>query len=256
MAVQCTRAGSTCFCASMGTGPEVTAGHDIVLTELDDGYVAAAGSDEGARSWPGWASRQPPGRRPPAAGAGAAAARAAQGRPVVVEGLRDRLMDQLDNPRWAEVADRCLACSNCTMVCPTCFCTERRARLRPRRRRRRATERRWDSCFTGDFARVAGGNFRPRRQDRYRQWLTHKFATWVDQFGTSGCVGCGRCITWCPVGIDVREELAAIAPPYPGPARRAACHRGARRAPYVTASVRSVSPRNRRHLDPPARAGR
>ena len=122
-------------------------------------------------------------------------------------------MDQLDNPRWAEVADRCLACSNCTMVCPTCFCTSvgLESDLDGATTR---TERRWDSCFTGDFARVAGGNFRPRRQDRYRQWLTHKFATWVDQFGTSGCVGCGRCITWCPVGIDVREELAAIAPPY------------------------------------------
>jgi NAD(P)H-flavin reductase len=99
------------------------------------------------------------------------------------------------------------------MVCPTCFCTSV-GTVSDLDGIVNETERRWDSCFDGDFARVAGGNFRPRRQDRYRQWLTHKFATWHDQFGTSGCVGCGRCITWCPVGIDVREELAAIAPPY------------------------------------------
>jgi NAD(P)H-flavin reductase/NAD-dependent dihydropyrimidine dehydrogenase PreA subunit len=238
VAVQCTRAGSTCFCASMGSGPEVTAGHDIVLTELDDGYVAAAGSDEGARILSQLGLEAATGAQTASAGAGVAAARAAQGRPVVVEGLRDRLMDQLDNPRWAEVADRCLACSNCTMVCPTCFCTSvgLDSDLDGVTTR---TERRWDSCFTGDFARVAGGNFRPRRQDRYRQWLTHKFATWVDQFGTSGCVGCGRCITWCPVGIDVREELAAIAPPYPGTLAELPVIAGAPGA-YVTAGVRSV----------------
>ena len=125
-------------------------------------------------------------------------------------GAAARLMDRLDHPRWIEVADRCLACANCTMVCPTCFCTSVGA-VSDLDGAVTTTERRWDSCFNGDFAKVAGGNFRPRRQDRYRQWLTHKFATWHEQFGTSGCVGCGRCITWCPVGIDVREELAAIA---------------------------------------------
>jgi sulfhydrogenase subunit beta (sulfur reductase) len=213
IAVQCTRAGGTCFCASMGTGPEVTAGHDIVLTELEGGFVAASGSEKGASILAALELEAATAEQVAEAGSGVARARAQQGRPVATAGLRDRLMDQLDHPRWAEVADRCLACSNCTMVCPTCFCTSvgQSSDLDGSVTR---TERRWDSCFTGDFARVAGGNFRPRRQDRYRQWLTHKFATWVDQFGTSGCVGCGRCITWCPVGIDVREELAAIAPPY------------------------------------------
>jgi NAD(P)H-flavin reductase/NAD-dependent dihydropyrimidine dehydrogenase PreA subunit len=240
VAVQCTRSGSTCFCASMGTGPEVDQGCDIVLTELDDGYVAAAGSDEGTRILGRLGLEAATPSQTAAATAGVAAARAAQGRPVVVEGLRDRLMDQLDNPRWADVADRCLACSNCTMVCPTCFCTSvgLESDLDGVMTR---TERRWDSCFTGDFARVAGGNFRPRRQDRYRQWLTHKFATWVDQFGTSGCVGCGRCVTWCPVGIDVREELAAIAPPPPATLTELPIIAGTPGA-YVTATVRSVRP--------------
>jgi NAD(P)H-flavin reductase/NAD-dependent dihydropyrimidine dehydrogenase PreA subunit len=132
---------------------------------------------------------------------------------VATEGLPERLMDRLDHPRWAEVAERCLACANCTLVCPTCFCTSV-GTVSDLDGVVNQVERRWDSCFDGDFAKVAGGDFRPRRQDRYRQWLTHKYATWHEQFGTFGCVGCGRCITWCPVGIDVREELAAIAPPY------------------------------------------
>jgi NAD(P)H-flavin reductase/formate hydrogenlyase subunit 6/NADH:ubiquinone oxidoreductase subunit I len=213
VAVQCTRSWSTCFCASMGTGPEVSEGADLVMTELAEGFVVQAMSTTGTHLLERLAPVEATPEQAANARTGVASAREAQGRPVETKGLRDRLMDQLDHPRWAEVADRCLACSNCTMVCPTCFCSS----VGLTSSLDGATtdmERRWDSCFTGDFARVAGGNFRPRRQDRYRQWLTHKFATWVDQFGTSGCVGCGRCITWCPVGIDVREELAAIAPPY------------------------------------------
>jgi NAD(P)H-flavin reductase len=212
VAVQCSRAGNSCFCTSMGTGPEVRSGHDLVLTELDDGFVVSAGSPAGERLL----ARLPGRIASPAEEAQAAAdvgsVRAAMGDPVVIEGLRDRLMDQLDSPRWQEVAERCLACANCTMVCPTCFCTST-AIGSDLDGRVNVAERQWDSCFTASFAKVAGGNFRPERSDRYRQWLTHKFGTWLDQFGTFGCVGCARCITWCPVGIDVREELAAIAPP-------------------------------------------
>ena len=135
------------------------------------------------------------------------------GHAVQAEGLHDRLLDNLDHPRWDVIAERCLACANCTLVCPTCFCTGTVITSDLDGRESTAI-RSWDSCFTAGFAQVAGGgSFRPHHADRYRQWLTHKFATWWDQFGSSGCVGCGRCIAWCPVGIDVREELAAIAGP-------------------------------------------
>jgi ferredoxin len=125
------------------------------------------------------------------------------------EGLRDLLMRNLDHPRWDDVADRCLTCGNCTMVCPTCFCTttEDTSDLTGTEAGR---ERRWDSCFTMDFSYIHGGGVRTSAKSRYRQWMTHKLATWVDQFGSSGCVGCGRCITWCPVGIDITEEVRAI----------------------------------------------
>jgi len=131
------------------------------------------------------------------------------GRTLDVTDIRNLLHRNQEHPRWDEVAGRCLACTNCTLVCPTCFCScvEDATVLNLQTAER---VRRWDSCFTPEFARVHGGNFRPSIRGRYRQWLTHKFASWFDQFDVSGCVGCGRCITWCPVGIDVTEEITAI----------------------------------------------
>jgi NAD(P)H-flavin reductase len=211
VSVQCTTCSSTCFCSSMGTGPEVRNGYDILLTEIDEGFVVQSGSPAGAAI-----VAQLPTRRPTHAETGAAvdsveAVRQQMGEPLPMAGIDERLKHQLDNPRWGQVADRCVECGNCTMSCPTCFCTSVAERS-DMEGRVSTTERQWDSCFDSSFAKVAGGDFRARPRDRYRQWLTHKFSTWMDQFGSFGCVGCGRCITWCPVKIDVREELAAIAP--------------------------------------------
>jgi Fe-S-cluster-containing hydrogenase component 2 len=131
------------------------------------------------------------------------------GRALDTNGLKELLQSNSAHPRWDDVAARCLGCANCTMVCPTCFCTtvEDHTDLAGQTAER---VRRWDSCFTGDFSYIHGGSVRTERKSRYRQWMTHKLANWVDQFGTSGCVGCGRCMTWCPVGIDITEEAAAI----------------------------------------------
>jgi ferredoxin len=210
IAVGCTRAVSTCFCASMGTGPAPTGSYDVSLTEMEDGFVARAGSDAGRDLLAALAlSRAGAAVRDRERDAFTACA-ASMSRSLPRETLRDLLYENLSHPRFDEVAARCLSCANCTMVCPTCFCHDVRdepsldgaSSLRVRE---------WDSCFNPEHAQVHGLNFRPHVRERYRQWLVHKLASWVDQFGASGCVGCGRCISWCPVGIDLTEEVAAIA---------------------------------------------
>ncbi len=239
VAVECAVAASTCFCTSMGTGPEVTHGFDLALTELDEGFVVRAGSRAGVDLLARLPLAVPTAEQLNRASEQRARVRAAIGDPVATPGLRDRLLAQWDNPRWAAVAERCLLCANCTLVCPTCFCSsvEQRSDLDGRTA---TMERVWDSCFTAGFAKVAGGSFRSRPRDRYRQWLTHKFATWIDQFGTFGCVGCGRCITWCPVGIDVRAELAAIAPAFEPTAEPLAVPAVGGPAEFVPARIREV----------------
>jgi len=220
LAVHCGSPAGTCFCVSMGTGPRARAGYDLAATELlggDSGhrFVVEVGTVAGGAILARVASRAATPEDTAASAAVTDDAASRMGRKMQNEGIRDALMANLEHPRWQAVADRCLGCANCTMSCPTCFCTsiEDTTDLSGDHATR---ARRWDSCFTADFAYVHGGSVRPSLRARYRQWLTHKLATWHDQFGTSGCVGCGRCITWCPVGIDITEEVAAIRTPPDG----------------------------------------
>ena len=213
VAVQCGQAGGTCFCVSMNTGPVAERGFDLALTEvIEDArhyFVVEVGSERGADV----VSNLPVGQARDAERAQAAAVHARtasqMGRELDVTDIKGLLYRNYEHPRWDDVADRCLTCGNCTMVCPTCFCTtvEDVTDLEGEHVER---HERWDSCFTVDYSHMHGGAVRGSARSRYRQWMTHKLATWWDQFGTSGCVGCGRCITWCPVGIDITEEARAI----------------------------------------------
>jgi ferredoxin len=212
VAVNCFEPGGTCFCVSMGTGPKAEAGYDLALTEILDGehrFLVEVGTERGAEVLGELPHRKASENDVGAASAAVAGAAEKMGRQVEAGDLRDLLARNLEHPRWEDVAERCLTCGNCTMVCPTCFCTsvEDTTDLAGESAEH---VRLWDSCYSVDHAYIHGGSVRPTGQSRYRQWLTHKFGTWHDQFGSSGCVGCGRCITWCPVGIDVTEELAAI----------------------------------------------
>ncbi|MFN8222464.1 MAG: 4Fe-4S dicluster domain-containing protein [Gaiellales bacterium] len=207
--VDCGEPGGTCFCASLGTGPGVADGDDLTLTELPgERFLARAGTDRGCELLDLLTTHEATTDDLTAAHAVVADAAARMGRELDTDGLHDLLLRNLESPRYRDVAERCLTCANCTLVCPTCFCTsiDDVAQLDGTSE----TWRRWDSCFSLDYSYIHGGSVRRAPGARYRQWLTHKFATWIDQFGSSGCVGCGRCITWCPVGIDVTEELAAI----------------------------------------------
>lgn len=209
LALNCTAPGNNCFCSSMGAGPSVDSGFDLALTELEEIFVLEIGSELGSTvvSMTRW--------RPAGAFAMGQAKQALDeankriNKKLDTRDLPQLLYDKLDAKRWDQVAARCLSCANCTMVCPTCFCTEvhEASDLTGTHAERKRV---WDSCFSLDFSHVHGGNIRPMTRSRYRQWLTHKLASWIDQFGSSGCVGCGRCITWCPVGIDLTEEVEAI----------------------------------------------
>jgi len=209
LAVNCTEPAATCFCHSMGTGPVANSGFDLSLTELDDIFLLTVGSDAGAEMLSDCDWRLAGAYELNRAKRLLDQAAESVGRTLQTGDLPGLLYDNLDHPRWSETAERCLSCMNCTMVCPTCFCTDVQdvSDLTGHQSER---VRVWDSCFNPDFSYVHGGNLRPTVRARYRQWLTHKLASWIDQFGTSGCVGCGRCITWCPVGIDLTEEVAAI----------------------------------------------
>ncbi len=208
----CTDPSGTCFCVSMGTGPECYSGYDLAFTELVDSdrheFLFAAGSEKGAEVLDRLTSRVAAETHQLAADEAMDRSKRSMGRSMDVEGVRDLLVNTPDHPRWDEVAERCLACANCTMACPTCFCSTMIDSVGFDGVAER--DRVWDSCFTLDFSAVHGVPVRQSTKSRYRQWMTHKLATWHDQFGVSGCVGCGRCITWCPVGIDITEELAAM----------------------------------------------
>jgi sulfhydrogenase subunit beta (sulfur reductase) len=209
VAVNCEFPGGTCFCASMETGPRCTRGFDVALTELDGGFVAEAGTELGAELLLASGAREASPAEQRSDREVTERATGAMGRNLETGDLPELLYRNRLHPRWLEVGDRCLACGNCTSACPTCFChdvvdtTDILGTTATRTRE-------WASCFSDEFSHTVGGDVRTARSSRYRQWLTHKFASWIDQFGTSGCVGCGRCITWCPVGIDVTEEIAAI----------------------------------------------
>ncbi len=214
IAVECTEPGATCFCTSMGCGPGVGSGFDLAMTELADAgghrFVVRAGTPAGAGVLADVPSRPADDATIRHAGTAVDEAAERMGRTMPAQGLPQLLADSRESPHWNDVASRCLTCGNCTMVCPTCFCTttEDVTDLTGDHAER---WRRWDSCFALDFSYLHGGSVRTSGQSRYRQWITHKLGTWHDQFGSSGCVGCGRCIAWCPTGIDITQEVSALA---------------------------------------------
>jgi ferredoxin len=212
IAVNCGQAGGTCFCVSMQTGPQATSGFDLALTEVLEPthyFVVEVGSETGREMLQAVPYEIATPTDQEIAQQIVAETAQQMGRTMPTEGIKELLYNNLEHPRWDDVASRCLTCANCTMVCPTCFCStiEDTTDLTGDHAER---WRHWDSCFTMDFSYLHGGSVRVSAKSRYRQWMTHKLASWIDQFGTSGCVGCGRCITWCPVGIDITEEVKAI----------------------------------------------
>ena len=213
IAVHCSDPSSVCFCTSMGTGPRAEGGFDLALTEILDTdeheFLVEVGTDLGAELLAETDYTSAPDEMLRKSEEISARTEDKIERQFEKAGVPELLKDNFDHPQWTDVAARCLACGNCTMVCPTCFCVtvEDTSDVTGEHAER---WRKWDSCFTLGFSYIHYGSVRLSTKSRYRQWLTHKLSYWHDQFGRSGCVGCGRCIAWCPVGIDFTKEVAAM----------------------------------------------
>jgi ferredoxin len=222
VAVDCSHPAATCFCESAGTGPSVEGDHhgaDLVLTEFTESPERAGDATVRylvrACSEPGRAVVDELGLEPASSSAIDRADSVRHGAHATERSMRPDaatiVLADLVHTEWESVADRCLTCGNCTAVCPTCFCTDVDDRVDLDGAAHR--DRVWDTCFSAEYSHLGPGPVRSTPMARYRQWLTHKLGTWHDQFGESGCVGCGRCITWCPVGIDLTAEIDALAQP-------------------------------------------
>lgn len=211
VAVNCTHPAETCFCNATGDGPSAQpdAGYDLLLNELDDGFLIASASVAGEQLMAQLPVVDDSDQMHFQAGQQQLRAEEVMTRSLPDVNIQTALMNHQEHLQWDDIAERCLSCGNCTMVCPTCFC---HAELeRPQLDGEASShERVWDSCFTQGHSYIHGMVVRQETKLRYRQWLTHKFSTWHDQFGSSGCVGCGRCVSWCPAAIDVVSELHAI----------------------------------------------
>lgn len=213
LAINCINSVNTCFCTSMGSGPRAKEGFDLSLTEVISGerhyFLLTVGSECGAKLCQELKLKQATETDCKEADALIKKNEEGMMRHIDNDHVHDLLAKSHHFHRWNEVAKRCINCTNCTMSCPTCFCTqiEDRVSVDGNQVDRIQT---WESCFDLSHSYVHGGSVRESAKSRYRQWLTHKFGTWWDQFGVSGCVGCGRCIAWCPVGIDVTEELSKL----------------------------------------------
>ncbi len=214
--INCLYPGDNCFCSSMDTGPGIMDGFDMAVTELDDSFLLEIGTVRGREILNDLPIDEVSDKDLSEKVSKIENCKKMIKKSIKVSELPYLIYRNLEHPRWADVAGRCLACGNCTQVCPTCFCNSSYDNLQLSGISKKLPElsgariRTWDSCFSTNFARVHGGNFRPSRRARYRQWMSHKLAYWIDQFGSPGCVGCGRCITWCPVGIDITQELEAL----------------------------------------------
>jgi len=209
IALACSVPRTTCFCTSVGGKPTGREGADLFSSLLGDSLLFEACSEKGRTFMANYSSffQEPDrddikARDEQSEGAGEKIGK------VDVAGITEKLADLFGSPLWEEISRRCLGCGACTYLCPTCHCfglydekyDSKGARIRVQ-----------DSCMFPFFVLEASGhNPRDLIWERMRQRVMHKFFTTVKNFENMYCVGCGRCITACPVNMDIRETLREI----------------------------------------------
>jgi len=208
---ECLEPGETCFCSTVNAGPTISSGFDIAYARLyGDLLVFRYGSSLGEKilGKVGLQRAQESHVKMYLEMVNRAISMM-RGRIPNISEIQKALMEKVSaKPFWEEISSKCVGCGNCNYVCPTCFCTEIEDRVENGFSTRVGV---WLGCLTYTYGLVAGGHFRQELYTRYRHFILHKFLFYPKQVGDIGCVGCGRCITWCPLGIDLRETLSRIA---------------------------------------------
>jgi ferredoxin len=201
VAIACTQAAPTCFCGSMGVEPGAAPGADILLAPTAGGWNIHCQSDKGTALITALSglTEEAEGRALPVA---------EPSLKVDMTGVTDKLAVMFEHPLWDELYRPCLGCGTCTFACPTCYCFE----MGPELRGTVGTEMRyWDSCMFSEYTRMAGGhNPRPSVKERLRNRYLHKVSFFAQRYGENLCVGCGRCIEKCPVGLDISRVVEMI----------------------------------------------
>jgi sulfhydrogenase subunit beta (sulfur reductase) len=193
-----------CFCQSMEANVLPEGVCDIFLKEDGDGYTALAGSEAGRRLLSGHRF-QPSDKK-----ILKVKVEYDDKKHVDLEKVWANMVKNYSSPLWDEMAKVCLGCANCTVVCPLCYCYDVQdiTAVSPENPERHKC---WDSCTLLNFATVTGGHkFRKDIKSRFKNIYTHKFKSYVDEFSVTACVGCGRCITFCPAGINMKANLERL----------------------------------------------
>ncbi len=206
----CNKPCANCFCTSLGGSPASIEGLDVLMTELEDGFLLDPVTEKGTALCQSVQELLAEASEEDSSQAEAIhkEARESITRQIDAAGIPEKLPGLWENKLWQEISDSCLGCGICTYLCPTCHCFDMQDEVEGIEGRRCRT---WDSCMFGEYTMHASGhNPRPTRRERTRNRINHKYSYFVDKFGEIACVGCGRCINRCPVNIDILDNLAQV----------------------------------------------